>query len=226
MARRDSDRISPTRPSRVSTDELALRLGVSRDRVGRLAELGVIDGDDDRGFDPGDSHRIRLLLAFEAAGVPLEALIGATESGAVSLRYYDQLHPPPGPLSEHSYAEFAASMAGGQTYVPQLFAAFGLAEPEAGRRLTIDDERLLTDLLGAIVETGQPDLVLRAIRMFGEGARRAADGAMGVYGEATERLGDDLQGLPTDDVFERMLRPWAKFARKTGSSGNGWQAAT
>ena len=47
----------------------------------------------------GDVHRVRLLLAFEAAGVPLEALLDASRVGAISLRYYDQLHPAPGPLS-------------------------------------------------------------------------------------------------------------------------------
>ena len=97
----------------------------------------------------------------------------------------------------------------------QLFGAFGLAEPEPDRRLTIEDEQLVTDLLATVVETGQPDLALRAIRMFGEGARRAADGALGVYGEAVDRSGDDLQGLPEDALFERLLQPWARFARQS-----------
>ena len=183
----------------------------------RLAELGAIEDDADGWFDPGDVHRVRLLLAFEEAGVPIDALLEASRAGRISLRYYDQLHPPPGPLSGRSYEEFARSVGPMRAQLSQLFAAFGLAEPEPDGRLSIEDEELITDMLATLVETGQPDLALRAIRMFGEGARRAADGALEVYGEAANRAGDDVRGLPVDDVFQRLLRPWAHFARRSAS---------
>ena len=93
--------------------------------------------------------------------------------------------------------------------------AFGLAEPEPGARLSAADEALIADLLDIVVATGDPALALRAVRTFGEGARRAADGALGVYGEAAARLGDDLVGLPVDEAFDRLLRPWARFARRS-----------
>ena len=204
-------------PSLVSADELALRLGVGRERVEQLAHAGAIEPDGAGWFDPGDVHRVRLLLAFEDAGVPLDALLGASRAGAISLRYYDELHAQPGALSGRSYADFAASLGAGRPYLAQLFAAFGLAEPEPGSRLAVDDEALIADMVATVVDTGQPDLALRTIRMFGEGVRRAADGALGIYGEAAARMGDDLQGLPTDDVFERLLRPWARFARRSAA---------
>ena len=161
----------------------------------QLAEFGVISPDPDgNGSDLGDVHRVRLLLAFEEAGVPFEALLQASRVGAISLRYYDQLHPPPGPLSGRSYRELRASAGRGSEHLSQLFAAFGLAEPEPDSQLTVDDDQLVSDMLATVVETGQPDLALRAIRMFGEGARRAADGALGVYGEAVDRTGGDLAG--------------------------------
>ena len=93
----------------VSGDELALRLGIGRERVDELAATAAIVRGPDGSFDPGDVHRVRLLLAFEAAGVPLEALVRASQMGAISLRYYDQLHPPPGPLSGRTYEAFVAS---------------------------------------------------------------------------------------------------------------------
>jgi adenylate cyclase len=215
MSRRDPVRVAVEGSPHLSADDLALRLGVGRGRVEQLADLGVIERDADGRFDPGNVHRVRLLLAFEDAGVPLDALLEASRAGTISLRYYDQLHPPPGPLSGRSYEEFTASVGRGRAHLSQLFAAFGLAEPEPDSRLTVEDEQLVTDMLATVVETGQPDLALRAIRMFGEGGRRAADGALGVYGEAANRAGDDIQGLPVDDVFERLLRPWARFARQS-----------
>ena len=111
--------------TRVSGEELALRLGVPPDRVERLADGATIERGADGRFDLGDVHRLRLLLAFEAAGVPLEALVEASRSGTISLRYYDQLHPTPGPLSGHSYAEFRASAGPAGVHLPPLFAALG-----------------------------------------------------------------------------------------------------
>lgn len=211
------------RPS-LTSDELALRLAVDRARVERLADAGAIERSPDGGFDAGDVHRVRLLLAFENAGVPLDALLAASDAGQISLRYYDRLHAPPGPLADRPYGAFKASLGERAVHVQRLFAAFGLAEPEAGGRLTVEDERLVTEMLAIVIETGQPDLALRAIRLFGEGARRAADGALGVYGEAAERAGADVQGLPVDEVFERLLQPWARFARQSAELG-AWLAS-
>ena len=89
-----------------------------------------------------------------------------------------------------------------------------MAEPEPDSQLTVDDDQLVSDMLATIVETGQPDLALRAIRMFGDGARRAADGALGVYREAVDRTGDDLRAcrrkLPSD-----VCCSVARFARQS-----------
>lgn len=91
MPRRDPAP-SPGRHSfHISADDLALRLGVARERVEQLADLGAVERDLDGRFDPGDVHRVRLLLAFEEAGVPIGALLEASRAGAISLRYYDQL---------------------------------------------------------------------------------------------------------------------------------------
>jgi adenylate cyclase len=203
----------PEGGARITADDLALRLGVEPARVEQLADLDVIQRDADGRFDPGDLHRVRLVEGFEAAGVPLDALLAASRDGAISLRYYDELHPPPEELSGRTYASFAASLGERRSHLTRLFAAFGLAEPEPDARLSVPDEALIAELLDVVVATGQPDLALRTIRMFGEGARRAADGALGIYGEAVGRTGDDLTGLPVDELFQHLLRPWARFAR-------------
>lgn len=207
----------PAQPAtgRITADELALRLVVEPGWVEHLATLGVIDRDARGRFDPGDVHRLRLLEAFEAAGVPLDALVAASRAGTISLRYYDELHPPPGELSSRIYEAFATSLGDRGAHLTRLFAAFGLAEPEPGARLSAADEALIGDLLDIVVATGEPALALRAVRTFGEGARRAADGALGVYGEAAAQLGEDLVGLPVDAAFDRLLRPWARFARRS-----------
>jgi class 3 adenylate cyclase len=210
-----TDAEANTNPASVSVEEIASRLGISAEVVERLVETGVLKPDGDGRFDPGDIHRIRLLSGFEAAGVPLDALVAADRAGRISLRYYDQLHPPPGPLSGRSYGEFAASVGPGAAHLPGLFAAFGLAEPGADTSLDVETETLVAEMLEVIELIGQPDLALRAIRLFGEGARRSADGALAVYADAVDRLTGDVAGLPTEAVFERVLWPWARFARQS-----------
>jgi adenylate cyclase len=202
-------------PGRVTVEEIARRLGVSAADVDHLVDAGVLHLDADGLLDPGDVHRVRLLSGFESAGVPLDALIAADRAGRISLRYYDQLHPPPAPLSGRTYAEFAASLGPAAANLPGLFAAFGLAEPASDTSLDVEIETLVTQMLEIIETIGQPDLALRAIRLFGEGARRSADGALAVYAEAVARLTGDFAGLPTDEMFESVLWPWAQFARQS-----------
>jgi adenylate cyclase len=208
-----------TATDRLTADELALRLGLDADRVARYVARGAVEPGSDGRFDAGDVHRVRLVDAFERAGVPLEALVAASRAGEITLAYYDQLHPPPGSVSGRPYAAFAASLGDGATLLPRLFAAFGLAEPAPDTRLNLADEALLAELVRVVEAIGHVDLALRAVRLFGEGARRSAEGALGVYGEAVERLGIGLQGLPAAEAFERVLRPWARFARLSPDLG-------
>jgi adenylate cyclase len=209
---------------RITAAEVAARVGVEPARVERLADEGVIERDRDGRFAPGDVHRVRLLAAFEDAGVPLDALLAAHREGAISLAYYDQLHPPPEELSGRSSADFAETLGERRIHLARTYAAFGLAEPDPDAPQTREDEVLIGELLDIVVATGQPDLALRAVRLFGEGARRSADGALGLYREAVIREGDAVLGLPVDDVFERLLRPWARLARLSPALSS-WLAA-
>src|SRR3954451_20702217 len=130
-------------PAHITGAELALRLGVDRERVEQLAIGGALDSGADGLFDTSDGHRVGLLLAFEAAAVPLAALVDASRAGAISLTYYDELHAPPGLLSDRSYGAVAASLDAGPEMVRRLFAALGLADPDPETYLTVTDEQLI-----------------------------------------------------------------------------------
>ena len=159
------------------------------------------------------------------AGVPIEALLRASRAGRISLRYYDQLHPPPGPAIGPVVRRVRGVARGRRRPLSQLFAAFGLAEPEPDTQLTVEDERVVAMMAKTVGATGQPDLALRATRVFGEGARRAGGRCARIYGERSV-AGGDLQGLPVDAVFERLLQPWARFARESATWLPGWRATT
>jgi adenylate cyclase len=209
---------------RLTLDELAQRLGLAPEHVRRLADAGSIARAADGGYEDEDLHRVRLLGAFEAAGVPMDALVAAYTSGDLTFDFYDELHPPPGAVSDRTYGAFAASLGKGAEHLAGLFAAFGLAEPDDATRLPEADERLLAELVDSVEATGRPDLVLRAIRIAGEGARRSADASLSAYAEALSGFDGELETVTLQAFVERRLRPWAKLARQMAPL-SGWLEA-
>lgn len=203
---------------RITSEELARRLGVDVAEVDALVEAGAIDPPEPGWFEPADIHHVRLLLAFAKSGMPLEALVTAYRSGEVTFAFYDRLHPPPGPSSRRSFRTFTADQGDKAALVPRLFAAFGIAEPDGDTHLSPADEALVAELLDIMVATGQPDLVLRSVRMFGLGAQRAADASLSAYQDAFDPVRSDMN--PAFYVSE-FFDPWARLAQAAPALG-GW----
>jgi class 3 adenylate cyclase len=197
----------------LSVEALAARTGTSVERIAELTRRGVLTTSAAGVHEPGDIHRIRAIDAFEEAGVPLDALVAAQQIGRVDFAYYDELHQPPGEPSSRTYDEFRAALGAGGDQLSGLFAALGLAEPDGVARLDVEDESLLADLVASIAATGQPDLAVRVVRLYGEAIRTASEGALEIYGEAAGRLGSELAGLPPAAEYERLFVPWSRIAR-------------
>ncbi len=202
-------------PAFMTADELAMRTGTPRERIIELTERGVIQVEAPDHYAPGDVHRIRLVGAFESEGITIDALVAAAEQGRISFAYYDELHPPPGPIAPHTYGEFKASLGRLGERLPSLYVAFGLAEPNPTARLEAAEEAFLTRLLENMDRTRMPEAANRIVRLFGEGNRRAAEGALGVYEDVLAQLGEAiaLTGIPPREEYERVLQPWAQMAR-------------
>jgi adenylate cyclase len=196
----------------LSADSLAALARSTREQVESLTELGLLDPDPD-GYVSGDVHRIRLVEAFAAAGVPTEALARANAQGTISLAYYDQLHQTPGRPSTRTYGDMLAGLGDRAGDLRAIFQACGIAEPEVEDRLGQGEERLLLAVLEAVAANRDRDLSARALRVFGDTARRGSEAAMSVYAEAVERATPDVAGIPPTEVFHRFLEPWARFAR-------------
>ena len=170
----------------------------------------------------GDIHRMRVIEAFEHAGVPLEALVAARRAGRVSFDYYDELHVPPSTPSDRTYEQYRVSLGEAGTLLPMLFDAFGLVEPTPTAVLDANEEAFIAELLDMLQETGRPEAAMRAVRLFAEANRQAAEAALGVYAEVVAALGDWFRGLPPDKGYA-VLRPWARIAR-TAPTLAGWLA--
>ena len=197
----------------LGADELATLAQSTRARVAELEHAGLIRPGPD-GYAVGDVHRIRLAEAFVEAGVAIEALANATEQGAISFAYYDQLHEDPGPVAERSYDALLTKLGPARASgLRRLQNALGLAEPEPGDRLAVADEAMLLEILATIETNRDYELALRAIQILGTSARRTSEAAMSVYGEAVDRATEDIAGIPPEAVYLEFLRPWARIAR-------------
>ncbi len=199
--------------TRLTAAELAALVGDPVARVEDLAARGVLAPGADGRYAPGDAHRIRVIDGFEAAGVPLDVLVKAQEAGLITVAYYDELHAPPGQPSGRTYDDLLASMGSRGSLVPSMFAAFGLAEPDPTSHLSLDDEAFIDRLAALVESTGQTDLALRILRQFGESTRRASAASLETYAELVERIGPDLAGVPSPDVYDQIFLPWATMAR-------------
>jgi adenylate cyclase len=206
-----SDRGTDT--ARLTADELARLSGDTVERVEELRSRGVIGPDRDGRYAAGDVHRVRVIDGFEAAGVPLDVLVTAQEAGLISVAYYDELHAPPGRPSGRDYGAFRESLGTVGELLPTLFAAFGVAEPDAASHLSVKDEVFIGDLATLVVATRHPDLALRVVRHYGEATRRASVAALETYAEVIERLEPDFAGVPSREVYVRHFLPWARLAR-------------
>lgn len=197
----------------LTRDELADRTGVALDRLRDLEDTGVLAPATDGRYRLGDIHRVRIADAFLRSGITLDALRRASEAGVVNFDYYDLLHPPPGDPSDRTYGQLRSDVGDRASLLAELFGAVGIAEPDESSRLDGADEALILELLDVAVATGEPDLALRIVRLFGDSLRRATEAVMTVYDEAVGHVVEPAGGLPSQDVFDRYLLPWARFAQ-------------
>jgi adenylate cyclase len=192
--------------------ELAARAGTTPERVADLVARDVLTPAGPDRFVLGDIHRMRVIDAFERAGVPLDALVDARVAGRVSFDYYDELHVTPSPPSERTYDAFRAALGPLRDRLPMLFDAFGIVEPAPTARLEADEEALIEDLLEMLEQTGRPETAMRTVRLFAEANRRAAEASLGVYAEVAAALGEGFRSLPPAEAYA-VVRPWARIAR-------------
>ena len=200
-------------PQALTAAELAGSTGVSVERIAELAEKEILQPLGPNTFDPGDIHRIRAIAAFEAAGIPMDALLAASADDKLTFAYYDQLHEPPGPPSDRTYAAFATSLGPLAAHLPALYAAFGLAEPLPDSRLSVDEERFIAGTLERIEATAQADGALQAVRLVGEGTRRIAEAVTSLYAAIERDAPVEFRRQPLELQYQQALVPWGRFAR-------------
>jgi adenylate cyclase len=154
--------------------ELATATGTSAETIGRLVDAGVLDASGD-GFRPGDVGRVRLVLALEASGVPLEAVGGAMRTGALSLDFVDLLMPEPRPLLARRHAEVTEELGLPPELTHRIRSILGTATASDDEPIRKDDEELARMMAEARrLGAGDNDLT-RVVLVFVEAIRRLVE---------------------------------------------------
>jgi hypothetical protein len=167
-------------------EEVAGRAGVDADYVRRLSELGALEGTDE-GYLEEDVHRVALLSAWDAAGLPPHSILEAVRRGELS---FDFLQTPGWTLPERpdrTYAHLAEATGVPLSVVLAIHEAIGFQRPLPDDRIRHDDPALV-ELAGALLQSGVPEpVVLRGFHLYADNLRRLATGEADLYRAVMER---------------------------------------
>ena len=191
-------------PRSLSEAELADLTGCRPERIRRLVAAGVIPPRES-GFRGGDVQRIWLVDALERAGTPLEHIAKGIAAGRLSFTNLDVYFPEPVGLSQTTCEELSARLGRPLETVVALARALGLPQPEAGRRLRADDERMLASLVETWRLASDKEL-LRVARLYGQGLRRIAESVVHLF------LSTSLRRIVEEDL------PMAEQEARIGSA--------
>ena len=119
--------------------EIAERSGCPVERIEELVGLGIlVPHDEDGPFSPKDVHRVRLMKAFEDAGIDLDLIARGVASGKLSYENLGLYLPEPAALSQTA-EELAAEVGRSPELIARLLREFGVAQPEPDGRLREDE---------------------------------------------------------------------------------------
>jgi adenylate cyclase len=155
--------------ARVSAQELAELAPCSLEYVQRLTELGLLGPREDDGlFSSADVHVIRLMAAFEEAGISLEDVARGVASGELSFPL-GMFLPEPARMSG-TYTELAAELDRPPELLRRLSSELGLP-PSADGRMREEDAQMLS-LLVKTLDLANDDDLSRFARLYGGTVQR------------------------------------------------------
>ena len=206
-------------PDRLTENDLAERSGISRERIRKLVDLGILQAD--RGtFTRRDVMRARVVTDLDAMGIEAEALATALASGHLTLGYLESAgrrHP----RSDRTFAEVSELIGVPFTTLQRIYVAFGLLRPGRDERVREEDLeiiRILPVLFGAGVKEGE---VLRMARVWGDSARRVAQ-YLPHYFHTTIEDRFRRRGLRDNEALEAAIREVGLRAGRSGEALLGW----
>jgi adenylate cyclase len=139
--------------------------------VQELTRLGIlVPRDQDGPFDARDAHRVRLMQAFEDAGIEIDLIARGIAAGKLSYENLALFLPKPTAWSK-TYEELADEVGRSPELVRRVVMEFGLPQTASETRLREDDIPVLIELMTVWAEA-EDDEIARLARAYGQNIRR------------------------------------------------------
>jgi class 3 adenylate cyclase/DNA-binding transcriptional MerR regulator len=156
--------------------EAAERAGLRIDELSRLVELGILTPDAEGRFTPGDVRRAGLVDSLATAGIPLDGLGAAMQSGQVSLGFLDEpAYDRFSALSDLTFAQLAERTAVPVELLMLIREATGSSPPLPDDRVR-DGELPYAAFIEFQIAAGfNPIAIRQLLRVAGDSLRRLAE---------------------------------------------------
>jgi adenylate cyclase len=166
----------------ISAQELATLVPCPLDYVYRLEQLGILE-ERDGGFAPPGVHVVRLMAAFEEAGISLDDVARGVAEGELSFPLGLFL-PEPVALSA-TYDELAASLGCTPELLRRLSSELGLP-PADQDRLRAEDAEILSLVLTKL-DLADDDELSRFARLYGTTVQRLVGSGLQLFDRAVRQ---------------------------------------
>ena len=186
----------------ISAQELADLVPCSLEQVSRLQELGLLTQDEDGVFPSSDVHVVRLMAAFEEAGISVEDVARGVAGGELSFPLGLFLPEPVGRAA--TFEELAAQLGRPPDLVRRLSGELGFPPP-ADDRLRREDAELLSLILTRLDLADEGEFS-RFARLYGGTMQRLVGAGLQFFDRAVRQRveGFELSNEEKDSlVYER-----------------------
>jgi adenylate cyclase len=186
----------------MTADDLARLAEVEPAFVEHALRAGALQPGADGGFGAEDATRLRFLKAWEAAGLPVEAIADLIGRGQLPLSFLAGPTVAAHPRLASTYQELCADRGIGLSTVQRLHDALGFTPPAASDRVRADDS-ILVELLRQLAAIGvEESAALRLLRVYADALRRLTKAEAELFeSQVEERL--RAAGATEQDLLER-----------------------
>jgi class 3 adenylate cyclase len=184
----------------LSREDLAGQADVDQSFVDRLIEIGAFgSGDGRQSFGPMDVRRVRLLRAWEDAGLRAEGIMDLVRKGELSVAWLNTAVMTRAKRLKTTFRDLCRELDVPQPLVEAIYEAIGFAPPSPSDGVREGDRELVELVLSFVGVGADEGPTLRLLRVYADSLRRIAQAEAELYEvqieERLRRAGQDERQL-------------------------------
>lgn len=190
----------------LSVEELADQAEVEPEYVRRLIGLGALERPgSETAYSLSDVRRVRLLRAWEEAGLTVEGVMSVVRAGQLSISWLDSPVMTRAERLDQTYERLCAEASVPMSLIQALHEALGFAPPDSDDRAREGDRELVGVVQMLMSGGARQGPTVRLLRVYADSMRRIAKAEAELYeSEIESRLRDS--GLGERELLEYGTR--------------------